>query len=115
MVYEDESAVAFLDIAPFDEGHTLVVPRKHVVSLIEMSQDEVAELFGVVRNVAAYLCDKLGCDGFNLMQNNGGCAGQIVDHLHVHVIPRWEGREVSWSSRKDIRVDEVALRLGYKV
>ncbi len=95
-VYEDEHALAFLDIAPFEKGHVLVVPKYHTAYLTDLPQTQLATFIAAVQSVAALLLKKMPCDGFNLVQNNGVCATQIVPHVHFHIIPRWNGRAVNW-------------------
>ena len=95
-IYEDEHTFAFLDIAPFEKGHVLVVPKHHAHYLTDLAPDHLYPFITAVRNVAALLLQKLPCDGFNLVQNNGVCATQIVPHVHFHIIPRWNGRVVNW-------------------
>lgn len=89
-VYENDKAVAFLDMHPISSGHTLVVPKKHAENIIELSQDEVAPLFLVVKKVTEMLNVSLAPEGFTIGINHGRGAGQIVDHLHIHVIPRFK-------------------------
>lgn len=89
-VYEDERVLAFLDIGPLARGHTLVVPRRHAVTLDELSADEAAGLFRVVPMLGRAVSRAVGAAGWNVLQNNGQAAGQAVDHVHVHLIPRRE-------------------------
>ncbi|RLG22392.1 HIT family protein [Methanosarcinales archaeon] len=89
IVYEDEGVIAFLDINPRTRGHTLVVPKRHVSSLVELSDEEVCELFRDVKKCAELLMKKLGATGFNIGLNNGRSAGQLIEHVHVHVLPRY--------------------------
>jgi histidine triad (HIT) family protein len=96
-VYEDEHTLAFLDIAPFEKGHVLVVSKRHAVLLTDLPQPHLGALIVAVRNVAALLLEKMPCDGYNLVQNNGACATQVVPHVHFHVIPRWNGRAPNWT------------------
>ncbi len=95
-VYEDDHTFAFLDIAPFEKGHVLVVPKHHVAYLTDLPQDVLHPFISAVQSVAALLLKKLPCDGFNLVQNNGVCATQAVPHVHFHVVPRWNGRAINW-------------------
>ena len=90
-IWEDDVAVAYLDINPCSPGHTLVVPREHVRGLLDADDALLAALVPRVRKVAAHLKEKLPCDGFNILQNNGACAGQSVFHLHFHIVPRKDG------------------------
>ena len=87
IVYEDEQIVAFLSNRPVNEGHTLVVPKKHYENIYEISEDEAGYLFKVAKRVANAVRDAMGAEGIRIVQNNGWAAGQVVFHLHVHVIP----------------------------
>ena len=89
-VYEDEHAVAFLDLAPLHRGHTLVVPRRHVDSLLD-GAPAMAEIGDCVDATARLLVDRLDADGLNVMSSAGAAAGQEVFHLHVHLLPRYAG------------------------
>jgi histidine triad (HIT) family protein len=95
-IYEDEHTFAFLDIAPFEKGHVLVVPKHHAHYLTDLAPDHLYPFITAVRNVAELLLQRMPCDGFNLVQNNGICATQVVPHVHFHVIPRWNGRAINW-------------------
>lgn len=84
----DEQSYAFLDIAPFHRGHTLVVPRRHVTSLLT-DPPALAELTPTIDRVSRLLVDRLGADGLNMFSSVGQTAGQEVFHFHVHLIPRY--------------------------
>ena len=88
---ENEIAVAVLDNFPIAEGHTLVVPKRHIASLFDLADDEQAALWRLVALVRAALLDGLKPDGFNVGVNDGVAAGQTVMHAHIHVIPRRSG------------------------
>ncbi len=90
-VYEDEECIAVLDINPASPGHTLVIPRAHRKDLTELSVQEIAHAFSVAKLLGERQMERLGADGFNVVQNNGAAAGQTVLHFHVHVIPRYAG------------------------
>ena len=87
IVYEDEQVVAFLSNRPVNEGHTLVVPKKHYENIFEIPEEEAAYLFRVVKHVAIAVRNAMSTDGIRIVQNNGWAAGQVIFHLHVHVIP----------------------------
>lgn len=91
ILLENAFAAAFPDAFPVAEGHTLVVPKRHVASLFELSDEEQATLWRLVTLVRAKLMDELKPDGFNIGVNDGLAAGQTVMHAHVHVIPRRTG------------------------
>ena len=88
---ESEFAVAFPDGFPVTQGHTLVIPRRHVASLYELSDEEQAAVWRLVAQLRASLIAELRPDGFNIGLNDGASAGQSVMHAHVHIIPRWKG------------------------
>ena len=94
-VYEDEQVLAYLDINPFSKGHTLVIPKKHSAGLVDTDDETLAVVIARVKKVAAHLKERLGCDGFNIMQNNGEAAGQTVRHVHFHIVPRWTGDDAT--------------------
>ena len=99
-VYEDDLVLAYLDINPFTKGHTLVIPKAHSSGLLDTSDETLAVLVARVRKVAAHLKEKLGCDGFNILQNNGAAAGQTVMHIHFHIVPRYGNEPIVFESRK---------------
>ena len=98
-IYEDEIALAYLDINPFSEGHVLVIPKAHTTGLLDTDDATLAALVSRVRKVAAHVKDALPCDGFNILQNNGEAAGQTVRHLHFHIIPRRNGDPLVFENR----------------
>ena len=99
-VYEDDLALAYLDINPFSRGHTLVIPKSHASGLLDADDAMLAELVLRVKKVAAHIKGRLGCDGFNILQNNGEAAGQTVRHIHFHIVPRWNGDPLVFSNSK---------------
>jgi len=99
-VYEDELVLAYLDINPFSRGHTLVIPKVHSQGLLDTDDATLAAIIVRVKKVASHLKAKLGCDGFNILQNNGEAAGQTVRHVHFHIVPRWAGDPLSFENAK---------------
>ena len=89
IVFEDEHSLAFLDIHPLNPGHTLVIPKKHYPSMVEMSPSEVGRVFVSVAKVMRGVMKTSKADGINIGQSNGRAASQEVFHMHVHVIPRY--------------------------
>ncbi|WP_040284497.1 HIT family protein [Tessaracoccus massiliensis] len=87
-VYEDDAAYAFLDISPWQKGHTLVIPKRHTADVLE-GDDVLAEVGPAVARVGRLLKDRLGADACNVVSNAGSVSGQEVFHTHVHVIPRY--------------------------
>lgn len=113
-VYEDESTLAFLDIAPVNSGHTLVVPKKHYENIEAIPADELGELMKKVKMIGGLLKNKLGVLGYNVNENNDVVAGQIVSHLHFHIVPRQvdDGLKL-WSgdSYKDGEAENILKKL----
>ena len=87
-IYADDHAVAFLDIGPWQRGHSLVVPRRHVPDLLT-GAPALAEIAPALDTVSRLLVDRLGADGLNLVSSAKAVAGQEVFHLHVHLVPRY--------------------------
>ena len=90
-LYEDGRTLAFLDIHPINPGHTLVIPKKHSYNILDINPRDWAAVAETTRKMAKVLHDALGADGINLGMNNREHAGQVVDHPHVHVMPRHKG------------------------
>jgi histidine triad (HIT) family protein len=90
-IYENDHVLSFLDIGPLADGHTLVIPKKHYTYLHEMPSEELAEIGKALPEIADAVMAATGAQGYNVLQNNGRCAGQLVDHVHFHIIPRIEG------------------------
>lgn len=91
LIAENGHAVAFLDHSPRSPGHALVVPRVHAPTILALPEEEVGPFFAFVREVAALLGGKLGTDAMTIGINQGPIAGQTIPHLHVHLIPRYDG------------------------
>ncbi len=90
-VYEDDEVLVFMDKAPFNVGHTLIIPKKHYAFLTEMSDEEAAKLFTVTSRVVKAVFRAVQADGVNIAQSNGRAASQDIFHVHVHVVPRFKG------------------------
>ncbi len=96
-VYEDDDVLAFMDIGPIIKGHTLVIPKVHVDPLTSVPDELLSRLILMVRRIAGALMKGLDADGINVTQANGAVAGQVVPHLHFHVIPRFENDKHHWN------------------
>ena len=90
-VYEDGQVLAFLDINPLAKGHTVVIPKIHAETLLDLDDKLINHLFLAIKKVMKKLDTKINPDGYNVGWNHGEAGGQVVVHLHVHVIPRWKG------------------------
>lgn len=88
-IYEDENFNVILDIAPATKGHALVIPKEHYADIYEIPSELLAEAVKVAQKVIKHVTPVLGCDGYNLLQNNGEVAGQTIFHFHLHLIPRY--------------------------
>ena len=90
-IYEDEDFNVFLDASPATKGHALIVPKKHYQDIYDLDEKTAAQIFPLAKKLAVHMTEVLGCDGFNIIQNNHEIAGQSVFHFHMHLIPRYEG------------------------
>lgn len=101
-VFENDHVLAFLDINPVSEGHTLVIPKQAVASVHELDQAHASALGAALPSLCKAVLKATGAEGYNLLQNNGAVAGQVVFHVHIHIIPRYgdqreqEGLRVNW-------------------
>ncbi len=100
-VYEDDLVISFLDINPVNTGHTLVVPKKHYVSLFDTPPDLLQACIEVSQKVARAVFKGTGASGLNIIQNNFRSAGQLIDHIHFHLVPRnmHDGFFTSWPGK----------------
>lgn len=91
VLYEDGEFKVILDLGPATKGHALILPKNHYRNLYELPDDMASKVMLLAKKMASQMTDKLECDGFNLVQNNGEAAGQTVFHFHLHLIPRYDG------------------------
>ena len=100
IVYEDKYSLAFLDVNPVNLGHTLVITKKHLETINEISDKELNELIKIVKKISDAILKN--SEGLNVMQNNKKSAGQLVPHLHFHLIPRYfgDGHKFDWKTKK---------------
>jgi len=114
-VYEDDAVVAFLDIGPISDGHTLVIPRQHCAKVHECDPKILSALAARLGKIAKAVVEAMDADGYNVLSNNGSAAGQVVEHLHFHIIPRktHDGVLTQWPSYKypKGRAEEIAARI----
>ncbi len=114
-IYEDDAVLAFLDIGPISDGHTLVIPKRHCATLHECDPKILAVLACGLGKIAKAVVDAMDADGYNVLSNNGSAAGQVVEHLHFHIIPRKTGDGVlaQWPSFRypKGRIEEIAARI----
>jgi len=107
-LYEDNSHVAILDKYPIDVGHGLVIPREHHEKITDMTPEDVGNVFSLVPKIAKAIIDATGADAFSIGQNNGLAAKQIVPHVHIHIIPRYNNKGTVWTKRQISNSDELS-------
>jgi len=107
-LYEDNSHVAILDKYPIDVGHGLVIPREHHEKITDMTPEDVGNVFSLVPKIAKAILDATGADAFSVGQNNGLAAKQIVPHVHIHIIPRYNNKGTVWTKRQISNSDELS-------
>ena len=113
-IYHDSNIIAILDKYPIDKGHSLVITKKPYEKLTDMSSQEVAELFSKIPKIANAIIKATNADAFSIAQNNGKAAKQIIPHVHVHIIPRYNSTGTLWLKRKilkDNELDELAQKI----
>jgi len=98
-LFEDADFRVILDLGPATKGHALILPKDHADNLCELPDTTAAKVLVLAKKMVTTMSDKLQCDGFNLVQNNGQVAGQTVQHFHLHLIPRYEGdgQKIQWT------------------
>lgn len=98
ILHEDDEFKVILDLGPATKGHALILPKNHYSNLYELPDDTASKVMLLAKKMAIQMTDKLECDGFNLVQNNGEAAGQTVFHFHLHLIPRYknDGQTLGW-------------------
>lgn len=111
-IYEDDTFRAILDLGPAAKGHALLIPKDHADDLFELPEETSAKTLIVAKKLATQMTEKLACDGFNLVQNNGEVAGQTVRHFHLHLIPRYadDNQTIGWEPGSPSQEDLEAIR-----
>ena len=89
-IYEDEAFKVILDLAPAAKGHALILPKEHYADIYEIDEEVAGRAMKLAKKLAIHMTKVLGCDGFNILQNNREVAGQTVFHFHMHLIPRYK-------------------------
>lgn len=109
-VYKDPDVMVIMDKYPINKGHALIIPTKHYDTVLQMPPAEVGRLYSMVPAVAEAVVSAVGADGFNVGQNNGIAANQIVPHVHVHIVPRFidDSPDGKWPARQVGADDELA-------
>jgi len=114
MIYQDDDCIVILDRYPIDNGHSLIITKKPYEKLTDMNVNEVAKLFSKIPKIAKAIIKATNADAFTIAQNNGEAAKQIVPHVHVHIIPRYNTTGTLWTKRKILtenELDELAQKI----
>ena len=115
-IYEDELFSVIMDSSPASRGHSLILPKEHYADIYEITEDTAAKAMALAKRLAEKMTASLGCDGFNILQNNGETAGQTVFHFHIHLIPRYKGKDnmILWSHQEfgDEEMDALCAQLS---
>ena len=110
-LYEDDDFRVIMDLAPATKGHSLILPKDHSKNVYEIADDTAAKVLPLAKKMATLMTEKLGADGFNIVQNNNEVAGQTVFHFHVHLIPRYNDDNQSLVMKPqemtDAQLDEI--------
>ena len=108
VVYEDDNVIAFLDINPVNEGHTLVVPKNEKENMMESSEEDIVHVMAVVRKLVPAIMEVTGASGCNVVSNIGASDGQSVFHTHVHIIPRHENDGLQMWPQRSVTSEELS-------
>ena len=108
MIYEDDDCLLILDKYPIDNGHSLIITKKHSEKIIDMNVDDVSRLFSKIPKIANAIIKATNADAFSIAQNNGKAAKQIIPHVHIHVIPRYNATGTLWTKRKIMNDNELS-------
>ncbi len=109
VVYENTKVLAFMDKFPVEPGHVLVVPKDHYENILDIEYDLYLEVHRISKLLCPSIIRAVEANAINVGQNNGTCANQKVFHYHVHLIPRFCGREIGWRSRDLVDADELEI------
>jgi histidine triad (HIT) family protein len=104
-IYEDDKAIAFMDISPLNKGHLLVVPKEHLENIFEIGPDLYGHLMALICRIAKAVKEVVAPDGMNILQLNGRAGNQVVPHLHIHIVPRWSGDGLTITSWEPVMGD----------
>ena len=108
MIYQDDDCIAILDKYPIDNGHSLIITKKPYEKITDMDVDEVAKLFSKIPKITNAIIKATNADAFSIAQNNGKAAKQIIPHVHIHIIPRYNITGTLWTKRKIMKDIELA-------
>lgn len=114
-VYEDENFIAILDISPANKGHVLIIPKKHTETFLDTDDETTAKMINIAKKVAKGVIRTTKCTGYNILINNYKIAGQMIPHLHLHIIPRTNDDDFSleWTHKEygNGEIEKIALEI----
>lgn len=110
-LYEDDDFRVILDIEPASKGHALILPKEHYANLYELDDELAAKALVLAKKMITKLTDILGCEGYNVLQNNGTAAGQTVFHFHMHLVPRYKDDNVKIGWKMGKLTDDVKAEI----
>jgi len=114
LIHKDDNHIVILDRYPIDVGHSLIITKKPYEKLTDMSVEEIMDLFSKIPKIINAIIKATKADGFSIAQNNGKAAKQIIPHVHVHIIPRYNTTETLWTQRKlmkDIELNKLVQKI----
>ena len=114
LIHKDDNHIVILDRYPIDVGHSLIITKKPYEKLTDMSVEEIMDLFSKIPKIISAIIKATKADGFSIAQNNGKAAKQIIPHVHVHIIPRYNTTETLWTQRKlmkDVELDKLVQKI----
>ena len=114
-LYEDDDFRVILDAGPASKGHALILPKEHYANLYELDDELAAKALVLAKKMITKLTDIVGCDGYNVLQNNGAAAGQTVFHFHMHLIPRYKDDNVKIGWKLGKLTDDVRTEILSKI
>ncbi len=108
-IYEDDEFNVILDASPAAKGHALILPKEHYANIFEIEEETLGKAAKLAKKIMTEEKERLGCTGYNLLQNNGEAAGQTVFHFHMHLIPRYDQDDAEWAewSHKEFSDEEM--------
>lgn len=118
-IYEDDEFKVILDLAPAAKGHALILPKEHYADIYEINEEVAGRAMKLAKKLAMHMTEVLGCDGFNILQNNHEVAGQTVFHFHMHLIPRYKAAKnndiLKWSEETFSAEEMTEIRDALKI
>lgn len=119
VIYEDDKCAVILDASPATKGHALILPKEHYADIFAIEEDMLTHVIQTAKKVATHMKEVLGCEGVNIVQNNGTVAGQTVFHFHMHVIPRYEADDntgvIEWNHKEFSETEMAVIRDSLKM